>query len=226
MAHILIVEDDIDIATGIAEYLEIEGHQLDFAYNGEQAVELLSDIAFDMVLLDINLPYLSGIEVCKKLLHNTLASVPVIMMTAQGSEQDVLTGFASGAWDYIIKPFSFAELSARIKVCLAKAKTQPKATLKSAYGDAELDHNTFIFSYLNKELQMHQVGFDILQLLIANAPNVVKSQTIQTQLWGELTPQSDPLRAHIYKLRKQLKTEFGQPFIETVKGVGYRFAIN
>ena len=227
MANILLVEDDMDIAQGIAEYLEQLNHELDFAYNGEQALSLLTDNQYDLVLLDVNLPYVDGFEVCQSLLQQTLTTIPVIMMTARGAEQDVLTGFKHGAWDYLIKPFSFAELSARINVCLAKHQQQQAASIGVLYrfGGTSLDSDNLTFSFQNQSMQLHQVGFDILKVLIKNAPNVVKTAQIHTVLWGDNPPESDPLRSHIYKLRKQLQSHFDQPFITTVKGVGYRFDV-
>ncbi|ASP37277.1 DNA-binding response regulator [Bacterioplanes sanyensis] len=230
MASILVVEDDIDIAQGIAEFLELKGHELDFAYTGKQALALLEQNTYQLVLLDINLPFVNGYDVCRQLsgeqLGQHLAKVPVIMMSARSHEQDLLDGFASGAWDYLKKPFSFAELSARIDVGLMKSAPQPTTKVAFSHAGAELDDTSLSFTYNNIQLQLHPIGYKILKLLLASAPNTVQSRNIHAHLWPHDTPESDPLRAHIYKLRKQLKQHFGQPFIETVKGVGYRFHID
>jgi DNA-binding response OmpR family regulator len=223
MANILIVEDDIDISHGIAEFLSPQGYQLDFAYNGKQAMYHLEQQNYDLVLLDINLPFVNGFDVCQSLLQNKLAKLPVIMMSARGATDDILKGFESGAWDYLVKPFSFAELSARIIANLAKNSTFN--THSSSFNGVELDENTLVFSFENQSLQLHQVGFDIVSQLLNFAPEVVKSQKLHQAIWGEDTPDSDPLRAHIYKLRKQFNRTFGQTFIATVKGIGYRFEV-
>ncbi len=223
MASILIVEDDVDIATGIAEYLEAKGHQLDFAYNGKQAIEHIENEAYELILLDVNLPVLDGLSVCRSLMNEKLARIPVIIMSARGETEDILSGFKSGAWDYLVKPFSFAELSARIEVGLAKTQQVEVETLR--YWDITLDKNSLSMTYRNQSLQLHEVGFDIISLLVSHAPNVVITQLIRQKLWGEQMPDSDPLRAHIYKLRKQLATQFQHDFIETVKGVGYRINV-
>ena len=223
MASILIVEDDVDIARGIAEYLEAKGYQLDFAYNGKQAIEHIENETYELILLDLNLPVLDGLSVCRSLMTNKLARIPVIIMLARGETDDILSGFQSGAWDYLVKPFSFAELNARIEVGLAKTQ-QTEAETKH-YQDIILDKNTLSMTYKNRHLQLHQVGFDVIWLLVCHAPNVVKTQLIQQKLWGERRPDSDPLRAHIYKLRKQLSTKFQHDFIEMVKGVGYRINV-
>jgi len=223
MANILIVEDDIDIAQGIAEFLTPQGYQLDFAYNGKQAMHHLDVHHYDLVLLDINLPYVDGFDICRSLLQDRLAKLPVIMMSARGATDDILKGFKSGAWDYLVKPFSFAELSARITVNLAKNSQPTSASI--SFNGIELNQDSLIFSYKSQELQLHQVGFDIVAELVKHAPEVVKTKHLHQILWGEDTPDSDPLRAHIYKLRKQFKQHFGRSFITTVKGIGYRFEI-
>lgn len=229
MANILIVEDDMDIAQGIAEFLEPKGFQLDFAYTGKQAIALLETNQYQLVLLDINLPFVNGYDVCRHLSNDSLgqylSSVPVIMMSSRSHEQDIMRGFESGAWDYLKKPFTFSELLARINVGLLKSKHTSLLNQTTDYNGAYLDENAFTLSYENKTVQLHQIGFDILKLLISHAPNVVKTSVIHQHLWPEETPESDPLRANIYKLRKLLVGKFDQDFIKTVKGVGYKFEV-
>lgn len=225
MALILVIEDDIDISQGIAEFLEAKGHELDFAYNGKQALNRIKTSQYDLILLDLNLPYVDGIDICRSLLAQHLTSVPVIIMSARSKEQDILMGFDAGAWDYLAKPFSFAELSARISVCLAKKISLSQQDNVIENIGVTLDPNELTLSYCNHSIQLHQVGFDLLRLLIESAPSIVKTSSIHHKLWGEDTPDSDPLRAHIYKLRKQLKQEFGEEFITTVRGVGYKFEV-
>ncbi|MBN7796944.1 response regulator transcription factor [Parahaliea mediterranea] len=224
MATILIVEDDVDIAQGIAEFLEVQGHTMDFAYNGRQALNLLSDNDYQLILLDLNLPFVDGLDVCRSLLAGSLTQVPVIIMSARADEQDILEGFDSGAWDYLIKPYSFAELSARIKANLAKVGTVASTAQQTVAEGATLNHQDMSLHFDGRSLQLHQVGFEILRLLMEHAPATVRARSIHQALWGGDTPESDPLRAHIYKLRKQLAGQFGQKFIYTVKGVGYKFA--
>ena len=223
MANILIVEDDIDIAQGIAEFLEPKGYQLDFAYHGKQAMNLLNEQHYDLVLLDINLPFVDGFNVCRSLLQDKLTKLPVIIMSARGGTDDILKGFGSGAWDYLVKPFSFAELLARIEVNLTKTSTVKKSLMH--FNGVELDENTMVFRFNNQSIQLHQIGFDIVKTLLTVAPDAVKTKILHRNLWGEDTPDSDPLRAHIYKIRKQLEQTFGQTFITTIKGVGYRFDV-
>ena len=223
MAVILVVEDDVDIAQGLAEYLEALGHTLDFAYTGKQAMVLLSQNRYQLVLLDLGLPQVDGLDVCRSLLVGPLTQVPVIIMTARAEEQDVLLGFDSGAWDYLTKPFSFSELSARITANLAKADSANVPAEQTVAGGATLNHQDKSLHFEGRSLQLHAAGFDILSLLMADSPSVVKTSLIHHALWADDTPESDPLRAHIYKLRRQMQSCFGEVFIHTIKGVGYQF---
>lgn len=225
MATILVIEDDIDISKGIEEFLSSKNHELDFAYNGKQALNLIAANYYDLILLDLNLPYVDGLDICRSLLSEHLTKVPVIIMSARSSETDIVKGFDSGAWDYLAKPFSFAELSARITTCLAK-QTKMSAVLRSTEEQgAVLNTENMTFSYQGKSIQLHQITFELLRMLIDKSPSTVRTSYIHHILWGDNTPESDPLRAHIYNARKQLNEAFGQEFIVTVRGVGYKFEL-
>lgn len=225
MATILVIEDDIDISRGIAEFLSLKGYELDFAYNGKQAMSLLKQYTYDLILLDLNLPNMDGLDICRSMVSESLTVVPVIIMSARIEEKDKLNGFESGAWDYLAKPFSLAELSARIAVCLARTSSAaPQNRLVQSQG-ITLNRDNLSISFGNKVVQLHQVGFELLHLLLESAPGSIKSSLIQQRLWGDNMPDSDPLRAHIYKLRKLFKSEFGQEFIITVRGVGYKIEV-
>lgn len=221
MARILIVEDDVDVAAGISGFLERRGHDLDFAYNGRQALTRLSSNVYDVVLLDLNLPAVDGLEICRSLQDDELARIPVIITSARDTVDDVLTGFESGAWDYLAKPFSFAELGARIDVALARVRTAMLPVV--SVGEAKLDSESRSIEFRGSGLQLHRTGFEIMRILMSNAPKTVTTERIRELLWGDRAPGSDPLRAHVYKLRTQLRDRFGREMIQTVKGVGYRF---
>lgn len=221
MATILVVEDDLDIAAGLAGFLGPRGHDLDFAYNGREALALLSSCDYDIVLLDLTLPAVDGLEICRSLQGSELARVPVIITSARGTVDDVLVGFESGAWDYLAKPYSFAELGARIDVALARVRTS--STHELIYGDTRLDPESGSLAHRGTELQLHRTGFRILEVLMSQAPRAVTAERIREAVWPDGMPGSDPLRAHIHKLRAQIRKQFKREMIETVKGVGYRF---
>lgn len=220
MTSILIVEDDVHIAQGLAEYLESFDYQLDFAYNGQQAMSHLDNSNYDLVLLDLNLPIIDGLDVCRALSQGNLAKIPVIITSARSDSNDVLAGFESGAWDYLVKPFSLAELAARIKVNLAKLEIMASAKLK--YRGFTLDENSLLLCQEGTKVQLHRVGFSIMKTLMQSAPQIVQTEILLQKIWGDEKPTSDPLRAHVYKLRQQFTERFDNPLIVTVKGVGYR----
>jgi len=223
MANILVVEDDVLISQGIADYLESLGHQLDFAYNGEQALVHLKENIYELVLLDLNLPMIDGLEVCKTLSQGSLTSIPVIIMSARGENADILAGFDSGAWDYLVKPFSFSELAARINVSLTKLNAISHPLQE--YHGLVLEKNSLTLEYHSKKIQLHKIGFTIIESLMQCAPKSLKKNILEQKVWGENKPSSDPLRAHIYKLRKIFMQNFSLPLIVTVKGVGYRLDV-
>ena len=224
MANILVVEDDLDIAKGIGEYIEMLGHDLDFAYTGKQAQNMISEHSYDLILLDINLPQLSGYDICKGLLGEQLARLPVIMMSANQSEDDVLKGFQSGAWDYLKKPFSYAELNARINVALSRLSWTSSYSID--VNEFSLDTKTKTLSHRNgTSIQLHSIGFGLLKMMMECAPKAVQSSQLIDALWPDELPQSNPLRANIYALRKQIKQTFQLELIHNVKGVGYKFEV-
>lgn len=211
----------MDIAAGVSDFLERRGHDLDFAYNGRQALAQISSNVYDVVLLDLTLPAVDGLEICRSLQDQGLARIPVIITSARDTVNDVLIGFESGAWDYLAKPFSFAELSARIDVALARVQLAVLPVI--SVGDTKLDSESKSIGFRGLDLQLHRIGFQIMHTLMSNAPKTVRAERIREAVWGERAPGSDPLRAHIYKLRIQLKDRFGKDMIQTVKGIGYRF---
>ncbi len=224
MANILVVEDDIDIAKGIGEYIETLGHDLDFAYTGNQAQQMINDYEYDLILLDINLPHISGYDICQSLLGESLACLPVIMMSANQSEQDVLKGFQSGAWDYLKKPFSYAELNARITVALSKVTAKKSTHINVKEYSLDTKAKTLTNSD-GRHVQLHTLGFTLVKLLMENSPKPVATPLLIDTLWPDELPQSNPLRANIYALRKQLKNMFNKELVHNVKGIGYKFDV-
>jgi len=219
MHKVLIIEDDVDIAAGIADYLERYDHDLDFAYNGRQALDMIQQRRYDIILLDINLPLVNGLEVARTLSGDGITQVPVIVISANDRPDDILDGFNSGVWDYLVKPFHLPELRARMNVALARAVSKPRQVLQR--GQLGLDFGTMTLNLGRDTVHLHQTGFDIVRILLEEAPAIIKTRDLYEALWGDHVPESEPLRAHIYKLRQQFKTAFGTDIIQTVRGVGY-----
>ncbi len=216
---ILIVEDTVDLAEGLADFLEADGFEVDFAYRGDTALSLIETNRYDLILLDINLPGINGIEVCKKLTQNQLAPVPVLMMTAKAELDDKLLGFEVGAWDYLTKPFSFKELKARVYSLLARNNLSQQQLVQFNSLKINLKTDEIFCDDVSVKLQRNL--HILLKKLIEQAPGIVSTEKLSELLWGEQIPQSEPLRAQIYKLRQVIKGFNINCQIKTTKGRGY-----
>ena len=218
--RVLLVEDDLDVAAGLGAYLDQRGVTVDFAYTAREARHLASQSTFDIVVLDVQLPDGNGIALCRELKDRGLRS-PVLFLTARGALEDKLRGFDAGGIDYMVKPFAPAELLARIK---ALARHIPASGgLVVRVGDFSLDPNAALMTGPDGRVALHATAVLILRRLMDASPGSVTRDELNALLWGDMSPASDPLRMHIYELRRTLSTAFGAPLIETVRGVGYRF---
>jgi DNA-binding response OmpR family regulator len=218
---VLLVEDDLDLAAGIGDYLSARGLSIDFAYSAAQArAQVLADTP-DVLVLDVNLPGRDGISLCRELKNALGLKQPVLFLTASGSLADKLLGFEAGAVDYIVKPFEPAELLARIIAITSHVSAAGGAQLR--VGEYVLDLRRHVLTCSQTRLQLHTTGHAILRRLMEAHPGSVTTGELCETLWGDARPQSEPLRAHIYHLRQALLATFGQTLIVTVRGVGYRF---
>ncbi|GHE30550.1 hypothetical protein GCM10007167_10690 [Vulcaniibacterium thermophilum] len=218
--RVLLVEDDPDVAAGICAYLEMRGVRVDFAYTSAQAHARLADAAFDLLILDAQLPDEDGIRLCRTLKRAGVAA-PVLFLTARGALEDKLEAFDAGAIDYMVKPFAPAELFARIRALTAHVPAAGGPRLRA--GGYTLDLHGRLLEYGDKRLALHATGFSLLRCLMSASPGSVDRRTLCDLLWGNALPDSDPLRMHVYELRRAIAEHFGTAPIETVRGVGYRF---
>jgi len=221
---LLLIEDDVDVATGIGAYLTARGVDVDFAYTAAQARALAESTCFDVLVLDVNLPDRDGYALCRVLKSELGLQQPVIFLTAQGSLDDKLAGFAAGAVDYVVKPFAPAELLARVQAIAAHIPAADGAKLR--VGDYVLDLRRNLLHCGATHLSLHATGATILRRLMQAYPGSVTKQELCARLWPIDVPDSDPLRAHVYQLRRSLQERFGQALIATVRGVGYRFDLD
>ncbi|MFM7121005.1 MAG: response regulator transcription factor [Gammaproteobacteria bacterium] len=218
-ASILIVEDHPVLAETVGDYLEAKGYQVDFAADGVMAMQLTSTEHFDAIVLDLMLPRMNGIEVCRRLRQEAQNTTPILMLTARDQLDDKLKGFEVGADDYLVKPFALPELVARIEALLRRGRG-----LTSVYRIGELTMNleTMEVHRDGVEIKLSKTLFDILRILMREAPKVVPRETIERELWGDDLPDSDTLRSHLYNLRRAIDRPFEKPLIETLAGRGYR----
>ncbi|HRX63999.1 MAG TPA: response regulator transcription factor [Candidatus Absconditabacterales bacterium] len=215
---ILLVEDNKTIAKNIKKYLEIEGYEVLVAENGLYGLEVARKNDFDIILLDLMLPGMDGIEICKQLKKEK--DIPIIMTTAKGQLDDKLEGFDVGADDYLVKPFDLEELFARIKALSKRFGNQELFEI----GDLEIDLEAKKVLKNNEEIKLTIKEFNILEILLNNIGIAISRTAIIEELWGgdSLFEGDGKLDVYISNIRKKL----GKDFVETVKGFGYKIERN
>lgn len=220
--RILVIEDNQDIAANLGDYLEERGHTVDFAADGVTGLHLAVVNDFDAIVLDLNLPGMDGLEVCRKLRQDARKQTPVLMLTARDALASKLEGFDAGADDYLVKPFALQEVDARLAVLLRRNKGPQSRILNVA--DLEYNLDTLEVRREGRLLQLNPTALKILQSLMESSPSVVTRQELETRVWGEELPDSDSLRVHIHGLRAAVDKPFPKPLIQTRHGIGYRIA--
>jgi DNA-binding response OmpR family regulator len=217
---VLIIEDNHDLVDNITEYLEKEGHFLDFAFDGIAGLHLALTSDYDVIVLDVMLPGMDGLTLCNKLRREAEKRTPVLMLTARDTVADKLSGFDAGTDDYLVKPFSLRELGARL-LALARRDTPDKQT-PLRISDLELNALTMTVQRAGQNIELNRICFKILAILMRAYPGVVSRQDLEEELWGDMPPLSDSLRTHMYTLRSAIDKPFDRPLLQTVHGVGYR----
>ena len=219
--RVLVIEDHRDIAENIADYLEPRNHILDFAADGPTGLRLAVANEYDVIVLDLMLPGMDGIEVCRRLREEWGKSTPVLMLTARDQLEDKVQGFDSGADDYLVKPFAMKELEIRLDA-LKRRSSGRVGTRTLKVGDLEYDPVTEIVRRGGRKLELNPSMRTLLDVLMSNTHRVVSRSELEDALWGDSRPDSDVLRAHIYSLRSVIDRPFERKLLHTVHGVGYR----
>ena len=222
--RILIIEDNIDISENIADYLEPRGHVLDFAFDGLSGLHLALTEEYDVIILDLMLPGMDGIELCRKLKKTSVKPVPILMLTARDTLKDKLEGFEAGADDYVVKPFALEELEARIKVLVRRVREIPAGMLRVA--DLELNLNAMTLFRAGSPIELNRACLKILKILMQASPNMVSRKEMEFAIWGDMPPGSDVLRSHIYLIRRKIDKPFSRQLLQTVHGMGYKLAVS
>jgi DNA-binding response OmpR family regulator len=217
--RILIVEDNPDIAGNIGDYLELQGHRVDFAGDGVMGLNLATENTFDAIILDINLPRMNGFEVCRQLRAEHQLDTPVLMLTARDSLADKTMGFELGAWDYLVKPFELKELLMRLDAL--RLRQTPNRGRVLTVGELRLNLDQWQAVREDRVLDLHRASLKILEMLMRASPNAVARQDIEFFLWGDQPPSSDPLRSHMYELRRELDKPFEFKMLKTMRGIGF-----
>lgn len=218
---LLFIEDNEDLLANLLCWFEGKGHACDCARSGDAGLELAASGVFDCIVLDIMLPGMNGLELCK-MLRKAGNNAPVIMLTAKDTVEDKIAGLDCGADDYLVKPFSLKELEARIKAILRRGRPQGE---NLRFGEIELNSSEHRAFRKGIELRLSPACFKILTALLAAAPDLVRKEKLEFLLWGDDAPEGSALRNHIHELRKIIDKPFEYPMLETAAHVGWRLQL-
>ena len=219
--NVLLVEDHRDIAEMVEAYLESKDYIVDYAPDGVSGLRLGENNDYDAIVLDVMLPGIDGLDVCRRLRQESLNDVPVLMLTARDTLSDKLSGFEHGADDYLVKPFDLEELEARL-TALIRRHTRSISNDHLDVAGLSFDVTTLRVTRDGVQLTVNPIGLKILGLLMRRSPSVVLRRDIEREIWGNLPPDSDALRSHMYTLRKAVDKPFNTVLIHTVHGAGFR----
>lgn len=218
---ILIIEDETKVATFIKKGLEVNGFLPEIAYDGQIGLNMALNYNFDLVILDVNLPIINGFEVCRQI-REANVKTPVLMLTALGTTKDKVLGFELGSDDYLVKPFDFEELLARVKALIKRAKASPhlETTLKLA--DLELNSETKSVSRNGQVIELTAKEFLLLEYMLRNKGKVLSRVDIAEKIWDiSFDTGTNIIDLYIYYLRKKIDRDFSTKLIHTHVGMGY-----
>tara|TARA_R110001606_G_scaffold83958_2_gene191248 strand:+ start:87373 stop:88071 length:699 start_codon:yes stop_codon:yes gene_type:complete len=217
---VLLVEDHRQLAQTVVEFLEQEGALVDYASDTTLARSLVQEHHYDILVLDVMLPGEDGYTFCEYLRKDLAVDTPVIFMTARDQLDDKLEGFARGGDDYIVKPFALPELVARVRALVRRERREVAPNMLKV-DDLELDPARQEVRRQGQILKLSPTAFRILRILMRESPKVVSRDQLEQELWGDLVPDSDALRSHLYNLRKAVDKPFANALLETLPGVGF-----
>ena len=223
-AKILIVEDEPNMVAGLRDNFEFEGYTVITARDGVEGLQRALDESPDLVVLDVMMPRMSGLEVCKQL-RAKRGSIPIIMLTARGQEVDKVVGLELGADDYVTKPFSIRELLARVKAVLRRTAVVPKEMEQHSFADIEVDLKRCRVLKSGKALEVSSKEFELLKYFICHSGEILSRDRLLEEVWGyDNYPTTRTVDTHLVRLRQKLEPDPEQPqYFLTVHGTGYRF---
>ena len=218
--EVLIVDDEKLLVKGLRKSLEQEGFKVSVAYDGEMALDIIEQNQFNFIILDLMLPKIDGITLCRRIRENS--DVPIIMLTAKDNDIDKILGLELGADDYMTKPFNTRELIARMRAISRRLEKHVKED-QYQVGDLVVDSTARLVTLNTREIELTPKEFDILQLLMRNKGRVFSREQIFQMIWGEPCVDTRTIDVHVKNLRDKLKDEDNQSMIQTKWGVGYYF---
>ena len=218
--RILVVEDNTDIASLLIDFFTEKGHIADYASDGLTGLHLVTVNQYDVILLDLALPGIDGITLCKKLRKELNSATPILMLTARDSLDDKLIGFDVGADDYLVKPFDLLEVYARVQALWRRSFSANLSVMQVS--DLVFNYETLEVSRAGESLKLNSIRLKILRLLMENTHRVVSRREIETYIWGDDPTESDALRTHLSAIRQTIDRPFDNKLLHTVHSVGYR----
>ncbi|HEY5805679.1 MAG TPA: response regulator transcription factor [Lysobacter sp.] len=220
---ILVVEDHPAIAELVGECLDAVGYEVDFARDGVEALRLLGETSYDLVILDRSLPRLDGIEVCRRIGEKQGKAPPILMLTARDTLEEKLTGLEAGADDYLTKPFAVEELRARVAALVKRSRREVAGTVLQV-ADLTLDAETMQVRRGGAEVHLTPTGLRLLTILMRQSPRVVSREELVRAIWKGEEPESDSLRSHLYHVRQAIDGASDRPLLHTMLTAGYKIA--
>jgi DNA-binding response OmpR family regulator len=215
MLKVLLIEDDLDLAETVIDFLELESIACDFMSNGVAGLQQAEQNSYDVILLDLNLPRMDGLHLCGRL-RSSGDDTPILMLTARDQLDDKLAGFDSGTDDYMVKPFALQELVARVQALAGRRSGQARL-LRCA--DLEMNLTQGTVTRAGREITLSPTGWRLLETLLRASPEVVSRKKLIESVWGEDPPDSNSLKVHLFRLRKAINTP--RPILHTVAGQGF-----
>lgn len=218
---ILVIEDNQDLAANLLEFLSDKGHITDSAADGITGLRLASSGEHDAIVLDIVLPGMDGIHLCRRLREDAQKHTPVLMLTARDSLEDKILGLESGADDYVVKPFALREVEARLQA-MARRSSALHRQSKLKLADLVFDTATLSITRAGRRIELPPIPQTLLEHLLRASPRVLAREELEHEIWGDTPPDSDALRAHMHILRTAIDGPNEKPLLRTVRGRGWQ----
>lgn len=220
---ILLIEDQQHIATLVGEHLVKQGFDVDYAADAASGMHLAAADDYDAIVLDLTLPDMDGLDVCRHLRSDAQRATPVLILTARDGLEDKIAGLDAGADDYVVKPFEMRELDARLRALIRRDHHRVSRHVYQV-DDLVLDTGTMQLTRAGRRLSVPPIGMKILLILMRESPRLVSRREIEREIWGDHLPDSDTLRSHLYNLRRVVDKPFAKPLLHTIHAAGYRLA--
>jgi DNA-binding response OmpR family regulator len=222
--RVLLIEDDFRLASSIVQYMELQGVNCDHCHNGEQARNLLTTNTYDVLISDINMPRMSGFDLCLELRRMGIDS-PLIMISSRTSLEDKVKGFEVGTDDYLVKPFELKELLIRVNA-LSKRKSGQSTSMAIEELELNIDFSKHKVTHSGMDVVLSKSAWTLMAALVRAWPNPVKKEELEFLLWGDHLPHGDGLKVHIHHLRQRLAASSPKAIVQTVRGYGFTLALN